>query len=170
MQFKNASDKPFALDDVDWFWGWTIQFEDEAMHGPWRLHLLVQPQPPLLAPRLCKPGETVEVTVDLGKDAYAHDFEWLGMGQGQPLKQLDPGKYRLSIGIPMKEPQHSQQAAPFWTGTINAEPVEFEITDKPAATQPGVGLSQLVGQQVTLTGADTLGARFEGLPCPYRYS
>ena len=157
MQFKNVSEKPFVLNDVDWFWGWTTHFEDMTRNGPWQLRLRVVVENGVRKStiRTCKPGETAEVTVDLSNQPYQYEFTWAGRVAGQavlPLKQLHPGKYRLTIDIPLKEPQHSQQEAPFWTGTITTKPVEFEISDKPAATQPATELNKLVGQEITLTG------------------
>jgi len=143
VQFTNVSQKPFALTDSDsalsdasWFWDWNIRFENPAgmggFKGPWQLRLLAKIERIQTSPRICKPGETVAVDVDLGKASNWFDFVWKGE-QDQPftsLKQLRPGKYRLTVEPNLKKGPVAQDV-PFWIGTVKTEPVEFEIIPSP---------------------------------------
>ena len=135
--FKNVSNKTFSLFDVDWYWSWTIRFEDQQTKGPWQLHNLVMVKRSQTPPRLCKPGQTVEVTLDLGKNSLPHDFTWQGDQSAPvaPLEQLPPGKYRLTLVIPLENDLERPEVT-CWTGTLTTEPLEFAITDQPATTQP----------------------------------
>jgi len=137
VQFKNVSDKPFTLYDIDWFWSWSIRFDNLTNKGPWQLRLgaKVERSQDSVRALVCKPGETVEMLVDLtSKDLFPFDFFWYGEQTKQPvppLKQLEPGKYRLTVEVNLMEgPARKDEA--FWTGQITTEPVEFVLADKSA--------------------------------------
>ncbi len=135
VKFKNVSDKPFALHDIDWFWDWSIRFDNLTSMGPWQLRLgaKVERAQDSVRTCVCKPGETVEMLVDLtSQAAFPFDFYWYGEQTKQPVppqKQLEPGKYRLTVVVNLKEGPVRQNEV-FWAGQITTNPLEFEIADK----------------------------------------
>jgi hypothetical protein len=141
VQFKNISDKGFVLYDPSHFWNWRITFEDQRKIGPWRVSKLFD-ELLALAPRTLKPGDSADVPVSLeqGK-TRPFEFVWEGLQRKivEPVKSLPIGRYQLVIEMDLKGgPPKQDWAFPFWTGQIKTEPVEFEITDKAAASPPSL--------------------------------
>lgn len=137
VDFENVSNNAFMLDDANMFWKWAIRFEDIQTKGPWQLHeTFVAERTPAPTNSPLKPGEalTVPIVVDPAKKLF--EFVWKGEQLVPVVRQLKPDKYRLTMDIVLEEnPLDLQLKWPCWKGKIATEPVEFEITDKPA-TQP----------------------------------
>lgn len=102
VQFKNTSDKAFALYDYNWFWTWSLQFENTAEHWPWQVHLLIMVK---RAPetRVVKPGETIEVPIDL--DTHPS----LRLHLGRHTDQGSPAHHPTS---PRQVPPHHDHPLP----------------------------------------------------------
>lgn len=138
VQFKNVSEKPLILQDAEYFWDWRITFEGQRKEGAWRLEGLFDADRKAQIMTL-KPGEEIVVPVKLaqGNDKPRLPFQYVWEGNQKkslrPIKILHPGRYQLVIEMTRKD---GPQAYQLWNGTIKSEPVEFEITDKIAATQP----------------------------------
>jgi hypothetical protein len=135
VRLKNVSEKPFALYDVEWFWHWTMRFEDVTSKRPWQLRMEAKVKRANFRWHGCKPGETVEVTVDLTKQLdLPYSFGWEGDTDALVARrqQLPQGKYRLSMDIQLGRSPTAPDTV-FWTGAIKTEPVEFEIVEKAAA-------------------------------------
>jgi len=89
VQFKNVSDKPITLSEADFYWAWSIRFEDVTRKGPWKLELQdvgkLKLQQHLRAEKVdtLQPGKTLEVAVDLGEKGLAFEYVWEGEQKGQ---------------------------------------------------------------------------------------
>lgn len=137
VQFKNVGQKAFSLVDADYFWGWAMRLEDVSRGGPWGVHKLFKDEREVAKSRTLQPGESLDVPVELVGGDGRCEFAWEGE-QSKPvaaLKQLKPGKYKLTIAVSLAESPASREIIPaYWTGTITSEPVELEITENPDAT------------------------------------
>ena len=133
--FKNISDKPITLCDADFFWAWSIRFEDVARKGPWQLQLqevarlkLAQQLRAQKADTI-QPGKTLEVVVDLGgKDLLELEYVWQGEQDKPvaPVRKLAPGRYTLTLDIDLKA--GGKQGTDYWTGQVTTDPVTFTIS------------------------------------------
>lgn len=138
VQFKNVSDATFSLLDAAYFFNWTIRFEDVKSGGPWRQQMGFKAKRPSVPETALKPGEALDAPVELGGINVPFNLVWEGIQDREiaPIDHLKPGRYRLLIEITLVGgPVGDRTAHPHWTGTITTNPVEFEISDKPA-TQP----------------------------------
>lgn len=138
VDFKNVSKESLSLDNARMFWDWTIRFENVQTKGPWQLHeTFIGGRTPMPTNNGLKPGETFSVPVEVDPAKKFFEYVWKGEQSNpvQPVRQLPPGKYRLTIDIVLNEnPNHDELTWPVWTGKITTEPVEFQITDKEAAS------------------------------------
>ena len=154
LQFKNVSGKPLTLCDADCFWHWVTQFTDVKAGGPWTLRQLFDDRHEASVNSL-KPDGVLEVPVELVGGKRPFDLQWDGPQKRlvAPIQHLRPGKYRLTIEISLRETpvRGPEDIPPFWVGTTSTEPVEFEITDKPAAstTQPTTQAGPVTEAQAT---------------------
>ena len=139
VEFKNVSKAAFMLDDADMFWNWVIRFEDEQWKGPWQLHeTFLGKRKPEPTNNALKPSEVFTVPVEIDPAKKLFELVWKGpqLESVGAIRQLKPGKYRLTMEIVLEEnPLDLQLKWPCWKGKITPEPVEFEVTNKPA-TQP----------------------------------
>jgi hypothetical protein len=141
VEFKNVSKNPFTLYNAKWYWNWQTRFV-QVQTGSWQLHeTFIGMRGPIPTVDALQPGEALHVPVVVDPSKKLFEYVWQGE-QDKPvpsIRQLKPGKYRMTVEITLGKNTSGDEAVhPYWTGTIKTEPVEFEITDKPAvpATQP----------------------------------
>jgi len=140
VQFKNVSKKPFTLYDADYFWGWTMRFEDVKAGGPWRLEDRAKDQlRPVPVSKTLSGSNAWDVPVDHSGLKDRGFFVWEGEQSSEipDIDHLKPGKYRLTIVIALKAGE-IEDLVTYWTGTITSNPIDFEIAEKPtsAASRP----------------------------------
>lgn len=160
VQFKNVSDKPFNLLNADGYHyrDWTIRFKKQG-EGSWKEFGFDEAGELKLSVVQVEPGRVLTVPVVLeGRDltsvariltdGYQQQLR-MSDGKQHPLK---PGKYLLAVKMDLRDNVENDPtpAVRYWAGPILTKPVEFEITDKPAATEP----SKLAGERAAKLKTD----------------
>jgi len=159
VQFKNVSKKDFVLHNVNQYWEWQIRFEPVGVkspaNGPWQLSF--NKMAAISTNQTVKPTEDFAVAVE--PPQKFHEYVWKGNQRESvpPIKQLTPGKYKLTLAITLAEDRdprnvREKSAAAFWAGTLTTEPVEFEISDKEPAQAAATQVAEVKGKTGTLTG------------------
>ncbi len=141
VTFRNVSEKPFLLFDVEFYPWWRYEFTVVGGANPgrrWEGRCMAKFRRTPPEPIAMRPGESRVVKAVLD-DRFMYGRP--GGGHMDWSKRLPAGKYRLSIERKLTEfvdwtrlGEHHKPAAaerkwpfPFWTGTIKTRPVEFEI-------------------------------------------
>lgn len=141
--FKNVSDKPFNLLSADGYHyrQWQLRFGKQPQgEGGWGVFGFNQAGTPKPTVVQLEPGRSLTVPIVL------KGMDLKGVARvlsGGKQEQLNPAKYLLSVKIDQHDNAENDPnpAVRYWAGQIITEPLEFEITDRPAtgpATQPVV--------------------------------
>jgi hypothetical protein len=124
IAFQNATDKPMTFHNpAHAVRSWTFAFADLKRKVKWegRYPAAVNALPP----------EKLAAGVSSGLNVDFHELEYRAVDADQPrtVKELPPGRYRLTITVNLDE-LPAAQFPNAWSGKIRANPVEFEITAK----------------------------------------
>jgi hypothetical protein len=143
VELKNVSDKPFNLLNASNYRDWQLRFKKQGQEN-WGEFGFDQAGTLELRAVQLDPGKVLTVPIVLEEtdltgvariltNAYQEQVK-MSDGKQHPLK---PGKYLLVVKMDQSANAGNdpKPAVRYWAGPITTEPVEFEITDKPA-TKP----------------------------------
>jgi hypothetical protein len=149
VQFKNVSQADIHLYGVEAYWNWKMWFTKKGPRlndaGAWLLRFEPVTEHPKAVSRVLKPGEAMEVAVDLNKTPRADGFEREGVPahpNAKPIQHLPPGSYEMAVQIELQA-DPDDRTTPYWTGPAMTHPVEIEAQD--VETIYGNAISRVVG-------------------------
>jgi hypothetical protein len=131
VRFKNVAAADIHLCNADAIWDWKFRFISKDQPGSW----LVQFEPFVLgrpiSTNTLKPGETLDVPIDLNQTPRAADLIRDGIPfdkEPAPVPHLQPGQYELTVDIQLND-NHAPKTSPYWTGSITTNPIAIEAQD-----------------------------------------
>jgi len=109
VTFKSNWTDYINLYDVKAYWNWELRLYDlgkpAGLDNPWRVQFEKNTMG-FTAMDQIKPGESLAVDVDLNDPAYTFQYVYQGAQNRpvQPLRHLQPGRYRMELTITLKPP------------------------------------------------------------------
>ena len=143
VRFSNGDDQYANLYGADEYWDWKVQFTNQdtgvTEPGPWQLRVQAAFRRHHIAATRLKPGDFVDVPVDLNNAGFPLDYMYAGPIKHliAPIPNLRPGAYKMVIEISLRTDPADDKATKYWTGPITTEPIEFKVVAA-AARSPGV--------------------------------
>ena len=131
VRFKNASPADIHLCNDDAYWDWKFRFTTKDQPGWWLLHFEPFPIRRPISTHTLKPGETLDVPIDLNQTPRPADFLRDGIPTSKlpaPEPHLQPGKYELTVDIQLND-NSADKKIPYWTGSITTNPIAIEAQD-----------------------------------------
>jgi hypothetical protein len=133
VRFTNGNDEYINLFGVDEYWNWKVRFtnlDQEAEDpGPRLLNVQAQFRRHFVSTKHLKPGDVVDVPVDINNTGFATDFTYDGPFDHlvAPIKRLKPGTYKMTIEIALPPNSPDDSGTKYWTGPVTTEAVELKV-------------------------------------------
>ncbi|MBS1727099.1 MAG: hypothetical protein JST51_10300 [Armatimonadetes bacterium] len=137
ITFQNDWSDYVNLYNINAYWKWHIVFlrldATKQSPGPWSVRFEVSNSAALDHKQL-KPGESLEIRVDLNDPAYTFDYENLGPRDGLKTKRrkLPPGYYQISVNVRLDPPLGPGNHE--WIGPALPRPVDLFVREAPTVT------------------------------------
>jgi RNA polymerase sigma factor (sigma-70 family) len=124
IDFKNTTNKPITFHNpAHAVRIWTFAFTDLKRTVKWEAHYPAGIN--TLPPQKIAAGESAALYVDF----YQVDYQAVDADRARTVKELPPGRYRLTITVKLDD-LPAAQFANAWSGEIRTNSVEFEIAAK----------------------------------------